>query len=422
MTTFSLPNASNIQRVVLPNGIVVLAYQNPHVQSAVLYGSLKAGSLYELNGKSGIASLTASALMRGTHSRSFDDIHSTLEDIGADLGMGAGTHTLSFSGKALAEDLPVVLELLADALRYPVFPEEHLQLIKTQRITELKYAQQDTRYRAGRAFREALYPASHPYHHSSYGTMDSIPTVDVGELQVFHQRVYGTHGMVISIVGAIAPEKAIEWVRQYFADWHNPHQPAEILVPPIAPPSEIQRLFTSIDGKTQSDIVMGTLAPSRFAPDYMAVSLANSILGEFGMMGRIGAIIREELGLAYYASSSLEASEAQGAWSVSAGVAPHNIELAIEKAIDELRRIAQEPVSVQDLQDNQSYYVGRLPLRLESSSGIATTLENLERYQLGLDYLANYREMIYSITREDLLNATRKYLNADALVISVAGV
>ena len=138
-------------------------------------------------------------------------------------------------------------------------------------------------------------------------------------------------------------------------------------------------------------------------------------------MGRLGHSIREEAGLAYYASSSLEGGDAQGSWSISAGVADKNIALTIQKAQDEVRRLTDELVSESDLTDNQSYYTGRQPLRLESSGGIAGMLETIERYQLGLDYLLHYNDMIYSITREQVQQVASKYLNPDALVVSVAG-
>jgi zinc protease len=419
---FSVPNSNNIHRQVLPNGIKVLAFCNPHVQSVYLLGTLKAGSIYESGYPIGVASLTASMLMRGTLTRDFDTLHSALEDVGADLGIGAGVHHVSFSGKALASDLGLLLELLADALRHPSFPEEHLNLMRTQRLTELQYAQQDTRYRAGRAFREMLYPQTHPYHQSNYGSVESLPQISTDMLREFHQKHYGVRDMVIVVVGNIEPSTVAEQINQVLGDWQSPQQPSAPAIAMISPPTQRQIHYTSIEGKTQSDIVLGTLAPSRLSSDYMTASLANSILGEFGMMGRIGGVIREELGLAYYASSSVEGAELQGAWSISAGVAHQNVQLTIEKALEQVQRISQEPVSLQDLQDNQSYYVGRLPIRLESNSGIANSLEMMERLGLGLDYLANYHEMIYSITIEDILRVTQTYLNPSQFVISIAGV
>src|SRR5689334_9957299 len=167
----SLPGSHNITRVVLDNGITVLAYENYAAQSVVIAGTIRAGALYEPRAThSGLASMTAGSLMRGTQNRDFDAIHSSLEDIGADLDIGAGIHGTSFNGKALAEDLPVLIDLLGDILRYPAFPTAQVERLRGEILTGLQYRQHDTRYRANRAFRENLYPDNHPYHYSTRGT------------------------------------------------------------------------------------------------------------------------------------------------------------------------------------------------------------------------------------------------------------
>jgi zinc protease len=185
--------------------------------------------------------------------------------------------------------------------------------------------------------------------------------------------------------------------------------------------TDSRRALVPLPGKTQSDIVLGLPGPSRFEPDYYAAMLANSILGQFGMMGRIGASVREELGLAYYAYSQVDGGMGPGPWSVIAGVNPANVNLAIERIGDELRRLVNEPVGDEDLSDVQAYYVGHLPLQLESNEGIASTLASMELYNLGLDYLVTYRDRIYSLSKDDLQRAARRYLKPDALVIGIAG-
>lgn len=419
--TYDVPHSGNITRVELENGIVVLAYEATHVRSVVMQGVIRAGSLYNTTRRLGLASLTASALMYGTDKHDFDALHRTLEDIGADFGYSGGVHYTHFSGKALAGDLPVLLAVLRETLLTPAFPDAMVQNLIRQRLTELQYAEQDSRYRARRAFQTGLYPPEHPYHHSNYGTTESLPTLTPADLRSFHASVYGAQGMVVTVVGAVKPADAVQMVRDALGDWHNPSQPPPQSIANIAPPITTQHLRTVIAGKTQTDIVLGTLSPLRRDPDYIPATIANSILGEFGMMGRLGAIIREELGLAYYAHSQVEGGEAQGAWSISAGVAPDNVPLAIEKALEQVRRLRDELVSEADLADNQAYFTGRLPLRLESCAGIANMLEAMERYSLGLDYLANYHDMIYSITVDMLQGVVRRYLNPEAMIISTAG-
>lgn len=417
----ALPNAHNIARETLPNGLTVLVYENHHTQSVVLSGSLHAGSIYEAPGRGGLAGLTAAALMRGTVGRDFGALHSQLEDIGADLGYSYGPHKVGFSGKALAEDLPLLVDLLADTLRAPAFPADGVERLRGERLTMLGYREQDTRWQAGRAFRENLYPAAHPYHHSSSGTLESLPTLTLDEIRDFHRRVYGPRDMILVIVGAVDAAAAIETVGRHLGDWSNPDQPNPPALPALDPPAEARRVHIPVSGKTQSDIVLGTLGPPRSAADFYAVRLANSVLGQFGMMGRIGDVVREREGLAYYAYSRVEGGYGPGPWSVVAGVNPANVERAVELCLGEIERITSEPVSAEDLDDNQAFFVGRMPLQLETNEGMAGTLHNIEAYGLGLNYLLQHADIIRALTADDLLAAARKYLHPDRLVIASAG-
>ena len=306
-------------------------------------------------------------------------------------------------------------------MRTPTFPVGQVERLRGEILTGLQYRSQDTRYRANRAFHEALYPAEHPYHYSTRGTIETVSKLAPSALAEFHDSFYGPNGLIVVIVGAVKAADAIAIVRERFEDWNNPNQPTTTALPPLAPITEIRRSFVPLPGKTQSDLVIGVPGPSRFSPDFQAASLANSVLGQFGMMGRIGRSVREELGLAYYAYSSLDGGFGPGPWSAAAGVNPANVELALERIRDEFRRMTSELVGEDDLADNQAYHVGHLPLQLESNEGIAFALRNIETFDLGLDYLVNYRDTIYNLTRADLLNAAKRYLNPDALVVGVAG-
>lgn len=419
--TNALPHSGSIARVVLDNGITVLVYENFAAQSVVLAGSLAVGSLNETPHKNGLAALTTSALMRGTHARDFDAIHTTLEDIGADLGFSAGVHKTRFYGKALAEDLPTLVDLLGEALRTPAFPTTQVERLRGEILTGLRIREQDSRARAGRAFREALYAPDHPYFYSPRGTLDTVPTLTVDDLAAFHAQSFGPNGMIVVIVGAVEAQAAVATVRERLADWQNPDQPAAVILPPVQPPTETVRSAVTLPGKTQTDLVVGVIGPSRYAADYQAATLANSVLGQFGMMGRIGAVVREKQGLAYYAYSRIEGGHGPGAWNIAIGVNPKNVARAVESALGEVRRMIDEAISDDDLLDNQSYFTGRLPLTLENNEGIAGAILTMESFDLSLDYLLGYREAIFSLTKADLQTALAHYWTPDAYVLATAG-
>lgn len=359
--------------------------------------------------------------MTGARDRDFDQIHATLEDNGADLGFRGHIHKIGLSGKALAEDLGLLLETANDVLRNPVFPHDHIERLRGEKLTWLQYSNFDTRYRAAKAMRESLYPDTHPYHHGTFGREETIKNISQCDLRDFHQKHYGPRGMILVIVGAVAALQAADLVGKTFGDWQNPAQPDVLSAADPEPPARDLRQFVFIPGKTQCDISMGVLGPARRAEDYHAAQLANSVLGDFGMMGRIGKSVREDKGLAYYAFSRVGGGHGPDPWTISAGVSPDKVDLAIDSILDEVERLVSEAVSDDDLADNQSYFTGRLPLRLESNEGIASSIHSMESYGLGLDYLAKYRELVYGIGKADMLAAAQRYLQRDHMVIAVAG-
>ncbi len=416
----TLPNSSTIIRDVLPNGLRVLIYETPHTHSVVISGSIEAGSMFESPEKSGMVSMLSSSLMRGTRKYDFNTLHNTLEDMGANLGMSSGVHKIGFHGKALAEDLPVLLELLGEALRHPTFPADEVERLRGERLTWLNYRLQDTGWLTARSIREGLYPPSHPYHYASTGTLETIPNITLDDIKAYHATHFGAQDMILVIVGAIDTAQALACVRQYFADWDNPYQPQPTPLPELnSHPPRDERI--KVAGKSQSDLIIATLGPSRFAKDYHAAVVANGVLGQFGMMGRIGEIVREREGMAYHVSSRVDGGYGPGAWRIVAGVHPDNVDKTIALCRKELEKLVSEPVTEDELRDFQSYTTGRLPLQLETNEGIANSIHTMEGYGYGLDYLMNYRQMIYAITAEDAQKATQQYIHPDNLVIAVAG-
>jgi zinc protease len=416
----SLPGPDDITRTVLPNGIVILVRSNFDSPSIVFSGYVNTGSIFEPDEKMGLADFTASALMRGTRKRTFQKIYDAIESVGASLGFNGGTHTTSFSGRALEEDLPLLLDLSADSLRHPTFPPEQVEKLRAQLLTALAIRAQDTSDMASMAFDQIVF-AGHPYARPDDGYPETVRAITLEDLREFHRKHYGPKGMAIAIVGAVEPQSAVEQVAGVLGAWKNPSQPEQPGLPALTPLTETIRRHVQIPGKTQTDIYMGSSGPMRKAPEYMAASLGNSVLGQFGMMGRIGDVVREQSGLAYYAYSSLTAGVGPGSWEVSAGVNNTNVDKAISLIRKEIQRFVKKGVTAEELADSQANFIGRLPLSLESNMGVANALINIERYDLGLDYYRRYEKLVRSVTPEQVAEAARKYLNPEKLAIATAG-
>jgi len=378
------------------------------------------GALADPPQKFGMANLTATALMRGTETRSFREIFESIESIGARLSVSSSTHTTSFQGKSLAEDLEILLRLFGEVLRSPTFPEDEVARLKGQILTAFKIREQDTGARAQMAFDEALY-ADHPYSIQPDGYPETVNPLTSLDIKDFHTAHYGPNGMVIAIVGAIKSDDALRFVQEVFGDWSAVGQKTESELPPVLSQETVSRIEVTLEGKQQSDVVLGTVGPSRFEDDYLTAVLANNILGRFGMYGRIGDSVRENAGLAYYSYSVITGGLGPGPWQVIAGVNPVNIDKAIELIQDEIRKITIRRVSASELLENQANFIGRLPMQLESNEGVAGALLSLERYDLGMDYYQRYPDLIASITREEIFATAKRYLDADRITIAIAG-
>jgi zinc protease len=416
----SLPGPEDVFRTTLPNGITILARSSFSSPSISMGGYLPAGSIFEADDKLGLADFVSSSLMRGTQMRTFDAIYNELESVGASMGFDSGVHNISFGGRALVEDFPLLLQLLSESLQAPRFPKSEVEILRVHMLTGLAIREQDTSDMAAMAFDRMLFDG-HPYSRPADGFVETIQSITRKDLQDFHRRCFGPRGMVIAIVGAIDPGKAVEAVERVLGGWQVPGQVEAPALPAHKPVKKTVKHHHVLAGKSQSDLVVGMIGPKRNAPEYFAASLGNSVLGQFGMMGRIGEVVREKSGLAYYASSSLNAGTGPGSWEVNAGVNPKNLKKAIDLIEQELRRFVKSGVTKEELADSQANYIGRLPLSLESNSGVAGALLNIERYNLGLDYYQRYESLVRAVTRADVLDTARKYIDPERLVISTAG-
>lgn len=416
----SFPSPEDVLQVKLANGITVLARSNFNSPSISMGGYLPAGAIFESDEELGLADFVASSLMRGTQRRSFDAIYNELESTGASMGFDSGVYNVSFGGRALVEDLPLLLKLLAESLQTPTFPKDEIERLRAQLLTGLALRAQDTADMADMLFEKMLY-GDHPYSRPSDGTVETIRAITRKDMEKFHRLHFGPRGMVIAIVGGIHPKKAVEAVERALGGWQVSGQVDAPLLPPLKPVRKTMKSHHPIAGKSQSDLIVGVLAPKRKDPDYMAASLGNSVLGQFGMMGRIGDVVREKSGLAYYAYSSLNTGIGPGSWEVAAGVNPANLKKALGLIETELRRFVKHGVTRDELADSQANYIGRLPLSLESNSGVVSALLNIHRYDLGMDYYQRYEGMVRSVTRADVLEVARKYIDPDRLVIATSG-
>lgn len=416
-----LPSSQTIVTGELSNGLRVWVYENFESQTVLVDGYAPGGSVNEGPDTRGLANLLAIMLRRGSETRDYDAINEAAESVGAFFGFHAGRHALGFNAYSLAEDVDLTWGLLAESLIAPAFPQDELEKTRAQLLTRLEERRHSTRAMASITFNQQIYPPDHPYRLDIEAEMAGVARAQREDLARFYREKTSPEGGVAVVVGAIRAEEALARLERTLGGWRHPQARPDRRIPPRPALTERREARVPVRGKSQSDIVMGWPGLRRADPDYDAALVCNAILGRFGLGGRLGNRIREELGLAYYAYSTFNANLGPGTWRMVAGVNPANVDRVVEVMRTETTRIVSEPVSDEELADVQSYLTGSLPLRLETNAGIASYLVSMAWHGLGMDYLLEYNDRIRGVTREDVLRVARTYLHPDRYALAVAG-
>ena len=416
-----LPSSQTIVTGELSNGLRVWVYENFESQTVLVDGYAFGGSINEGPEEKGLANFLAIMLRRGTETRDYDALNEAAESVGAFFGFDAGRHSLGFNAHSLAEDFDLALELMAESLIAPAFPEDELEKTRSRLLTRLEERRHSTRAMASIAFNQQIYPPGHPYRTDIEAEMAGVRRVQRTDLVRFYREKVSPAGGVVVVVGAVRAEETIARLERALGGWRHPHAHPDTSIPPRPILRQTVTKRVRVQGKSQSDIVLGWPGIARNDPDYDAVLVCNAILGRFGLGGRLGNRIREEMGLAYYAYSAFNANRGPGTWRIAAGVNPANVEKAVDAMLAEVARIVREPVDDEELADVQSYLTGSLPLRLETNSGIAGYLLSMAWHGLGMDYLLGYESRIRGVTKEDVLRVARTYLHPDRYALAVAG-
>jgi zinc protease len=408
-------------RLPQPNGLVLLHNRAAANPSVVIRALVRAGASRETPGEYGIAGLTGRMLRQGTANIGKNELAEELDGMGAGLSVDVGYGLVAVSIKCLTDDFARAVEILAELVRRPSFPEVELERLRGQLLTELKEMDDNTRVVSERTWRELAYPASHPYHRLTVGEPDTIQRATRADLNGFHQAWYGPNQTTLIVVGDVSLADATAAITRHLGDWPGVRpDPVEATLPASDPPARQVREVDMV-GKSQADVSIGLPTLERNSPDYYALSFANHILGRMYFMGRFGEKVRDEQGLAYYAYSELQGSYGRGAWLMRAGVNPRNLDKALESIDTELKRFLADGPTPEEQADGVSSLLGSLPRQLETNDGAAAVMGEIELYDLGLDYLERYPDIIRSLTREQVIDAARRWIQADHLVTAIAG-
>ncbi len=406
-----------VMETKLPNGLQVLLIEDKRFPMVTVRLGFQAGSKYDPAELCGLAETTGALLTEGTTHRTARQLAEEVAAIGGVLNANASPDSLVMAGSALAENLPKLLELVADAARNASFPEDEVALRKQNRKQELAAQRAEADYLADEKFAEVVF-SPHPYSRQD-PTPESIDKVTREALAGFRDRYLVPNNATLLLLGAIPERKeALELVTARFGDWAKKDTPA----PPEAafPPAKRSIVLVDRPGSVQADIRIGRTAVTRANPDYFPLLVANTILGG-GTASRMFANIREKQGFAYDAHSSAAPLKDSGTFTAVTQVRNEVLDPAIEATLGEMKTIASQEVSPEELSTAKNYLSGVFVMRIESQDGLANQIAATKLLGLPLTYLEQYTTRVRSVEPAGLRAAAAKYMNPDTASIVVVG-
>ena len=404
----------------LENGAIVLAKASRAMPAVAVAVSVPAGTAADPPELTGVAHFLSRVIDRGTASRDADAIADLLDSRGVSLTAVAMRHALVLSCTCLTEDFPSMLGLMADMVRNPSLPEHEIETRRGEIVTGIRQDQDNPAMVAVEEELALVYPGGHPYGRRVKGTLESVARIDRRALELAHRERCTPAGLQVVCVGDVELEEVVGEAERVFGDWQG-KAVGPWIVPSPAPMLERRQLVFPMADKAQVDIAYGFNTVSRSDPAYYALSVMNNILGQYALGGRLGDNIRERQGMAYYVFSAFEPNLGEGPLVIRAGVSPAHVERTIAAIDEEVRRMAADGVTVEELKASKQYLVGSMPRLLETNAAIATFLESCEQFGLGMDHDVRLPGLLNAVTLDEVNACARRFLAPERAAITVAG-
>ena len=394
-------------REVLPNGSVLLVAERAAIPIVVVRLSVRAGSVYDPADAGGLANLTADLLTRGTARRTGPELDRAIEFVGGSLEGEAGRDSGSLSLSVLKKDLGLGLDLLAEALLTPTFPEDELARRRVDIAAAIDRSEQDPGSVAARVMAELLYPG-HPYSRPVTGTVASVKGLTREQVIRFHRDHYRPDTAVIAVVGDVTADEIRRELWARLGSWSTPGTPLPVIPPtPALPPVEARVIHRDL---TQATIYLARPGIKPDHPDYFPLVVANYVLGG-GSASRLYTKVREERGLAYSVWSALGPGRYGASYMVGLQTRIDAADEAVRLTRAEMDRMGQETVPARELDLAKSYLIGSYPLRTDTSGKMAGFLVLVEEGQLGLDWPDRFKAGIARVSAADVRRVAGIYMN-----------
>jgi predicted Zn-dependent peptidase len=409
------------ERVILENGMVVYLLEDHELPLVSVTVTMRTGSWLDPIDKIGLASMTG-AVMRtgGGGGLSAEQVDAELEQFAGDVSIGIGRQSGSASLDVLSKDVPRGLEILAGLLRRPTFEPARVELAKLQAIEGIRRRQDNPGSIVGREFAKVLYGADHPSARES--SLDSITRITREDLVTFHRDTIRPNGMILGVTGDFKKDEMLAALRKVFGDWKKGTVP-ELRIADV-PEAELSRPVVRFVSKetSQTHLRLGHLSIKENDPDYVALAIANDILGGSSFRSRLFNDVRTKRGLAYSVGSRLNTgTHDQGVWLMRAETKLTSTQEVIERFVANIERMRAEPVSDTELAEAKEAYVNSFVFSFASPSAIVSRLVELEYDGLPKDFLQQLRAKVVALTKEQVQAAAKRHLRPDRLKIVAVG-
>ena len=408
-------------RVVLENGMVVYFLEDHELPLISLTATMRTGGWLDPADKIGLAALTGSVMRTGGGGGlSSKQVDEELEQFAGDVSISIGRQSGSASLDILSKDLKRGLQIFKGLIQIPAFEPARVELAKLQAIEGIRRRQDNPGSIVGREFVKLLYGAGHPSARES--SIESITRITRDDLVVFHRKTVHPNGLILGVTGDFDKSAMLALLRDAFGDWEKGEVPV-LTIPdvPQDPAAKPVVRFVSKD-TSQTHLRMGHLSIRENNPDYVALAIANDILGGSSFRSRLFNDVRTKRGLAYSVGSRLNSGmHDQGVWLMRAETKLPSTQEVITRFLANTERMRTELVTDTELAEAKEAYVNSFVFSFASSSAIVGRLIELEYDGLPKDFLQQLRARVITLTKEEILAAAKKHFNPEHLTMVAVG-
>jgi zinc protease len=403
-----------IEQFTLANGMRVVLVEKhtlPIISSRII---LDAGSMREPAAKAGLANITATLLSEGTKDLSGTEIARRMDRLGAQFGTGGGYSAAFVSLTALKNVYGEALTIAAQTLMNPSLPQGEFDRAKNQAIAAFAQNHSRTAGLASDAFLMAAFDASAPFARPGGLT---LPTLTRDDVVSWARTMYSPATTTVLMVGDITASEARAALTRAFGGWNVPAPALATVVNPINPAKGVRVVLVDRPASVQSTIIIGRPGFMATDPDYLPMLAVNHVLGG-AVSSRLNNNLREKHAFTYGAFSGFDIRRGAGAFSLSAEVRTNATDSAIAEALNEYRRIVNEPVPQAELTGYVNNLVSGFPNAVQTVQGLQGRLQNLILWGLPPDFYATYRERLAALTPSDVSRAAARLDPNDVIVVA----